>query len=75
MKAKEARSLAKAIIVDMDNAIAGDPKIPEDRHSAAVSGLILASRLLAGACVNLARIAQALEDIADTMEDQNEPEH
>lgn len=72
MKTKEARGLAKSIIVDIDGAIAGDPSKPEDRHSAAASAAILAARLLGGVCVNLARIAQALEDIADTMEDQNE---
>ena len=74
MKTKEARGLAKSIISDIDGALAGDPRHPEDRHSAAVSGAILAARLLGGLCVNVARIAQALEDIADTMEDQDDTE-
>lgn len=74
MKTKEARALAKSIIVDLDGAIAGDPRQLEDRHSAAASGAILAARLFGGLCVNAARIAQALEDIADSMEDQNDTE-
>jgi len=74
MRVKEARSLAKAIVVDMDGALAGDPRQPEDRHSAAVSATMLATRLFGGFFVNVARIAQALEDIADSMEDQDEPD-
>lgn len=41
MKTKEARGLAKSIIVDIDGALAGQPRPEEDRHSAAVSALQL----------------------------------
>lgn len=68
MKADRARALAKSILVDIDGALANDQRPIEDRHSAAASALILAARLLGGACVNLARIADAMEDIADSME-------
>lgn len=74
MRTKTARSLAKGLIVDIDGALAGDPRQPEDRHSAAVSAAIIGSRLIAGMAVNLARIADTLEDIADLMEDRNERE-
>lgn len=79
MKTKEARGLAKSIIVDIDGALAGDARPPEDRHSAAASALILGARLLGGVAVNMARIAYALERIADNtdavadnLEDQDE---
>jgi hypothetical protein len=75
MKTKEARGLAKEIIVDLDNAIAGDPREPEARHSAAASAAILAARLLGGMAVNLARIAYALEGIeANTRPEDDEDE-
>lgn len=67
MKTKEARGLAKSIIVDLDGVIAGDPKDEMARHSAAASAAILAARLLGGVAVNIARIAAALEDIADSI--------
>lgn len=76
MKTKEARALTRSIIVDLDGAIAGDPKDPMARHSAAASAAILAARLLGGVCVNIARIAAALEEIADNTlpEDQDDTE-
>ncbi len=70
MKAKRASDLVKGLIVDVDGAIAGDPRDEAARHSAAASAAILAVRLLGGACINLARIAAAAERIADITEDQ-----
>jgi hypothetical protein len=72
MRAKRASDLAKGLIVDVDGAIAGDPRDPAARHSAAASAAILATRLFGGLCINLARIAAAAERIADTMEDESE---
>lgn len=74
MKTKEARGLAKSIIVDLDNAIAGDPKDEFARHSAAASAAILGARLLGGIAVNMARIAYALERIADNTEPEDPDE-
>lgn len=74
MKTKEARGLVKSIIVDLDGAIAGNPKDEMDRHSAAASAATLAARLLSGIAVNIARIAAALEDIADTLDPEDEGE-
>lgn len=74
MKTKEARGLAKSIIVDLDGAIAGDPKDEMARHSAAASAAILAARLLGGIAINVARIAAALEDIADTIDPEDQGE-
>lgn len=65
MKQRQARDLAKSIIVDVDAALCRVERPPEDRHSATASAMILGVRLLAGACVNLARIADSLDDIAD----------
>lgn len=74
MKTREARALAQSIIVDIDGAICNTPRDPEDRHSAAASAAILAARLMGGMAINLARIANALEIIADntTPEDQDD---
>lgn len=72
MKTKDARELVKGLIVDLDGAIAGDPRDLEARHSAAASAAILGARLLGGMAVNLARIAAALEDIADTYCEEEE---
>lgn len=72
MKAKRASDLVKGLIVDVDGAIAGDPRDEAARHSAAASAAMLATRLLGGACINLARIAAAAERIASAME--HEPE-
>lgn len=74
MKTKEARGLVKSIIVDLDGAIAGDPKDEMARHSAAASAAILAARLLGGIAVNIARIAGALEEIADTIDPEDHGE-
>lgn len=63
MKTKQARALAESLLVDVDGAIAGHPSDPEARHSAGASAAILATRLLGGIAVNLARIAYALEGI------------
>jgi hypothetical protein len=71
MKTKEARSLAQGIIVDLDGAIAGDPRDEEARHSAAASAAILGARLLGGMAINMARIAYALERIADNTEPED----
>lgn len=69
MKVKIARDLAKGLVVDLDGAVAGLET--EDRHTSAASAMIVGARLFAGLCVNFARIADALEDIADQMEDQS----
>ncbi len=74
MKTKEARALAKSIIVDLDGAIAGDPRDEMARHSAAASAAILGARLLGGIAVNMARIAHALECIADNTEPEDPDE-
>ena len=76
MKTKEARLLAKGIIVDLDGALAGDTRGIEDRHTAAASAMILGARLLGGLCVNIARIANAVEVIADNTypDEEEEPD-
>lgn len=70
MKAARASDLVKSLIVDIDGVIAHQDRPIEERHSAAASAAILATRLLGGACINLARIAAAAERIANTLEDQ-----
>lgn len=72
MDRKRAKALAKSLIVDIDGVLAGEHRPIEDRHSAAASAAILTARLLGGVCVNIARIAAALEDIADSTEELNE---
>lgn len=72
MKTKEARALTAGIVVDIDNALAGLPRPEEERHSAAVSAAILGVRLIGGIAVNMARIAHALERIADNTESEND---
>jgi len=74
MKSRRANDLAKSLIIDIDGALAGVSRPLEDRHSAAASALILGARLLGGACVNLARIAGALEEIADNTRPPEETE-
>lgn len=69
MRVKRAADLVKGIIVDLDGALAGETRRIEDRHSAAASAAILTARLLGGACINIARIAAAIERIADTMDE------
>ena len=69
MKTKESRRLAESLIVDIDGVIAHQARPLEDRHSAAASAAILTARLLGGVCVNLSRIATALERIADAADD------
>jgi len=72
LKTKQARGLAESLLVDLDGVIAGDPKDEMARHSAAASAAILATRLLGGIAVNIARIAAALEDIADAVVPEDE---
>jgi hypothetical protein len=69
---RRARELAKSLIPDIDGVLAGEHRPIEDRHSAGASAIITATRLFGGLCVNMARIAAALEDIADEMERGNE---
>ncbi len=73
MRRKSAHGLAKSLIVDVDAAICRIERPAEDRHSAWASAALLAVRLLGGACVNVARIADALDDIADKMCTEEEP--
>lgn len=72
MKTKLARDLAKGLIVDIDGAMSGQERDIAERHTALASAVIVGARLLAGACVNLARLAQAAEDIADHMYEESE---
>lgn len=72
MKTKEARALAKGLVVDLDGAMAGQTRPDEDRHSAAMSAVILGARLVGGMAINLARIAYALECIADNTKQEDE---
>lgn len=67
MKAKRATELVKAILPDIDGVLAGETRPLEDRHSAAASAAMLATRLLGGVCINIARIADALDHIADNL--------
>lgn len=71
MKSKEARRLAESLIVDLDGVIAGQTRPIEERHNAAASAAILATRLIGGMAINLARIAYALERIADNTEPED----
>ena len=64
MSPKRVSKLTNSLIVDIDNAIAGKTLPEEERHSAAVSAGITAVRLIGGLCQNIARIADALDDIA-----------
>jgi hypothetical protein len=68
MKARKVADLAKGLLVDVDGAIAGDPRDEAARHSAAASAAILATRLFGSLCINVARIADNLERVADAME-------
>ncbi len=73
MKTKEVRGLAAELLVDIDGVIAGHPSDPAARHTSAASAVILATRLIGGIAVNIARIAYALEGIEiNTREDQKE---
>lgn len=75
VKTRRASDLAKSLIVDIDEAVCRVSRPVEDRHSAAASAVILAARLAGGLCVNVARIADALDDLADhfTTEKSDEP--
>lgn len=75
MKTKDARALARSLLVDIDGVIAGDPRDEAARHSAAASAAVLSARLIAGMAVNLARIAYACERIADNMEPEEDDEN
>ncbi len=70
MKASRVSDLVKSLLVDVDGVIAHQARPIEERHSAAASAAMLSTRLLGGACINLARIAAAAERIANAMEDQ-----
>lgn len=72
MKARKVADLAKGLLVDVDGAIAGDPRDPAARHSAAASAAILATRMFSSIAINIARIADSLERIEANMEDQND---
>lgn len=61
MKIATARDVAKSLLVDVDAIICGEQRPVEDRHSAAASATILAVRLFGGICINMARIADALD--------------
>ncbi len=75
MSPKRASDLVKGIIVDLDAALASNGREAlDERHSALASAMMLATRLLGGTAINLARIATAAERIATTMEDQHELE-
>lgn len=74
MKARRASDLAKSLIVDLDGVLAGETRPLEDRHSAAASAAITAVRLAGGFCVNVARIAAALETVADAVDRPAPPE-
>lgn len=73
MKARKVAELAKGLLVDVDGAIAGDPRDEAARHSAAASAAILATRLLGSIAINIARIADSLEGIEAGMETEDEP--
>ena len=73
MKTKDARALAEGITRDLDNAMAGKTRPEEERHTAAMSAVIVGARLLGGVAINVARIAHALERIADNTEPEAEP--
>lgn len=66
MKVKTARDVAKSLLVDVDAIICGEKRPIEERHTAEASAAILAVRLLGGLCINIARIADALDKRDDT---------
>lgn len=74
MRTKEAKGVAASILIDVDAIITGTPRDEMERHTAAASAAVLATRLLGGMAVNIARIATALEDIADMMAPEEETE-
>lgn len=75
MRRKRANDLGKSLIVDLDAVFAAVTRPEEERHTAAASAAITAARLLGGLCVNIARIADSLDDIADRYcERPDEPE-
>lgn len=61
MKMKTARDVAKSLLIDVDAIICGEQRPVEERHSAAASAAVLAVRLFGGICINIARIADALD--------------
>ena len=72
MKTKEARGLAASILIDVDAIITGTPRDEMERHTAAASAAVLATRLIGGLAINVARIAAALEEIADNTAPEEE---
>jgi hypothetical protein len=61
MKVKTAHGVAKSLLIDVDNVICGVTRPPEERHSAMASAAVLTVRLFCGVCINMARIADALD--------------
>ena len=61
MKVKTAHDVSKSLLIDVDNVICGVTRPVEERHSAAASAAMLGVRLLCGVCINMARIADALD--------------
>lgn len=74
MKARKVAEIARGLLVDVDGTIAGDPRDPAARHSAAASAAILATRLVGSMAINLARIADNLNRIATAMEAEPQEE-
>lgn len=73
MDRKRAKQLGKSLIVDLDGVMAAVTRPPEERHSAAASAAITVARLFGGLCINFARIADALDDLADHICKNAEP--
>lgn len=61
VKVKTARDVAKSLLVDVDAIICGEQRPEEDRHTAQASAAVLVVRLFGGICINIARIADALD--------------
>lgn len=61
MKVKTTHAVAKSLLIDVDAILCGEQRPIEERHSAAASAIILATRMACGVCINLARIADSLD--------------
>lgn len=61
MRVRTAHGVAKSLLVDVDAVISGVTRPIEERHTAAASAAILVTRLFCGVCINIARIADALD--------------
>ena len=62
MKVSTAHGVAKSLLVDVDAIIAGENYPEEARHTATASAVVLVTRLLCGLCINMARIADSLDN-------------